>query len=1269
MAYDYGLNEVVLFGGYSTSRLGDTWTYKGGNWTNITSSLPQSPTPRYYGVMAYDSADGYLVLIGGSTSNYIMSNQTWYFTGSDWVKATAIPWMNWRGGDLYGPEMAYDPSLGEVVLTGIDYGAIYGYHAGNWSNIMGNDPCDIYDPLAYDSADGYLVSVGGNSSYMTCKLTGSGWSLVPSITEPPLGGYSKMAYDDGAQAIIFPLSKIFPASCYTPFSCSQTWGFNGGNWTNITSLSALEPSGRAGAAVAYDAADGYTVFFGGANESVMLGDTWTLKVLTTHVPTYPVTFSESGLATGTQWSVTLNGIVNTSTTTSMEFSEPNGTYAFSVTPVSGYSTSISAGNISVSGTSPAPISVTFYPLPITSVAISPTTPSLNYGATQVFTATPTCSATCPASGITYSWTLTNSAMGSLNTTTGPAVSFTAGYSQGIVALFVNATLSATTVQSNPADISINSGNSTLAINSFTASPNPVTVDELTNLSVSASGGTGALTYVYTGLPPGCTTSDTTRLNCFPSATGVFTVRVFVNDSASHSVNATLSLVVNPSGTLYLVSLSPALPTITTGNTVDFTATPWCSYTCPSNVSYSWSLTNPTLGSLTLGGGPTVSFYAGSIAETGGIFVNATLDGVTLENSTVITLTTSTTVLTSLSLSPISPAVSTGGTQPFSATPTCNNTCPSGITYAWSLSSATLGALSGSATSVTFYAGTVAGTVGIFVNATLGAITKEAATVITVVLASNSTLVSVAISPASVAIQESGSVPFTAIPACTSTCPAGTLYLWALTSGLGTLNAASGNTVIFYAGDTSGTLGLFVNGTLNGRTVSSSPAIITITNSNPLTIDSFIASPAAIDLGVTTYLNVTASNGSSPYTYSYFGLPAGCNTANTNSLSCDPVVSGSFDITVNVTDALGTERTLSTGLVVTYGPNVQLVPDRYDVDVGETLFMHTLVTGGTEPFTFSYTAFGPNANSGCTFSNAAELKCTPTGIGSFYVQVNVVDRYGMSTAAPSPTIEVVPALQVTLSATSSTVNLGETVAFVANASGGMGPYTYSYSGLPPGCVSVNSTSVGCLPTQAGSYVATVQVRDGDNATANSSVSLKVLFDFIVTAPTTVQLGQQVQLVIKAEGGYGTLTYSYIGLPPGCSSEDTPALNCTPTVAGLYNITISVHDQVGNHASHSVLLTVSPASPSPAGVLGLTTMEWVVVITCIVAAVAIILATMVARNRMTRTDALGGTYARSGRTTHMSSYEEYGKKPAAPARPAGAPSKGEKPAPEIGLDDLL
>ena len=73
---------------------------------------------------------------------------------------------------------------------------------------------------------------------------------------------------------------------------------------------------------------------------------------------YAVTFTESGLPASTSWTVTLNGTVNSSTTSSIGFLEPNGNYTYLVSAVSGYNATPTTGYVLVNGTS-AGVSIAF----------------------------------------------------------------------------------------------------------------------------------------------------------------------------------------------------------------------------------------------------------------------------------------------------------------------------------------------------------------------------------------------------------------------------------------------------------------------------------------------------------------------------------------------------------------------------------------------------------------------------------------------------------------------------------------------------------------------------------------------------------------------------------------------------------------------------------------------------------------------------------------------------------------------------------------------
>ena len=64
---------------------------------------------------------------------------------------------------------------------------------------------------------------------------------------------------------------------------------------------------------------------------------------------YPVTFVETGLPNGTNWSVTVRGVVMNTTSTNVTFLEANGTVGYQVSTVSGYRAHPPAGSVLVNG--------------------------------------------------------------------------------------------------------------------------------------------------------------------------------------------------------------------------------------------------------------------------------------------------------------------------------------------------------------------------------------------------------------------------------------------------------------------------------------------------------------------------------------------------------------------------------------------------------------------------------------------------------------------------------------------------------------------------------------------------------------------------------------------------------------------------------------------------------------------------------------------------------------------------------------------------------
>ncbi|MCI4362560.1 MAG: hypothetical protein L3J77_05155, partial [Thermoplasmata archaeon] len=84
-------------------------------------------------------------------------------------------------------------------------------------------------------------------------------------------------------------------------------------------------------------------------------------VFTPLPPTYGVNFAESGLPSGTNWSVTVAGVLENSTQPTITFHVTNGTSQFSVAIISAFTRAPATGTVHVAGKDVL-INVTFTPV-------------------------------------------------------------------------------------------------------------------------------------------------------------------------------------------------------------------------------------------------------------------------------------------------------------------------------------------------------------------------------------------------------------------------------------------------------------------------------------------------------------------------------------------------------------------------------------------------------------------------------------------------------------------------------------------------------------------------------------------------------------------------------------------------------------------------------------------------------------------------------------------------------------------------------------------
>jgi hypothetical protein len=224
--------------------------------------------------------------------------------------------------------------------------------------------------------------------------------------------------------------------------------------------------------------------------------------------------------------------------------------------------------------------------------------------------------------------------------------------------------------------------------------------------------------------------------------------------------------------------------------------------------------------------------------------------------------------------------------------------------------------------------------------------------------------------------------------------------------------------------------------------------------------------------------------------------------------------------------------------------------------------------------------------------------TPTATGTYSsITVSLLDGSGNTLASRSLTMTINAALALgTLGwATQWTVGRTWYAGNIATSGGTGALIVSSQSNLPPGLTAkivANLITFTGTPTAVGTY-SNVQltVQDTTGATASGTVSIT-----INPVPTLGPLSSTVWEVnqpgyfgtVRGYGGTPSIgNLRFTGLPPGlyCSqSGNTITLSGTPTIAGTYNVSLSVQDVALATASGTYTLTIN--APGPAVALSLT-----------------------------------------------------------------------------------
>ena len=260
---------------------------------------------------------------------------------------------------LVGSEVGFTsaPSSGSVTVNGAPYNQTIVFTAIP----AGSYPVTFFESglaagitwgatlngATYNSSGTTVVFTEPNGTYHFTLRNVSGYTVLPA------SGSLSVSGQDASQLVTY---TALPAGQYAvtftesglPSGTSWTVTLNGtAKPSTGTGLLFTEPNGSYPYTVR--AVAGYQATPSSGTVNVTGSSTSRNIVFAKIGPKYSVTFSETGLKSGTNWSVTLGGTTHSSTTTTIVFAESNGTFAFTVGSVTGYSISPTTGSVSVSG--------------------------------------------------------------------------------------------------------------------------------------------------------------------------------------------------------------------------------------------------------------------------------------------------------------------------------------------------------------------------------------------------------------------------------------------------------------------------------------------------------------------------------------------------------------------------------------------------------------------------------------------------------------------------------------------------------------------------------------------------------------------------------------------------------------------------------------------------------------------------------------------------------------------------------------------------------